>query len=85
MLLRVNEQRNILHQISKRKANWIGHILRRNCLLKQVSKKRVKYTEQKSCPLFCICVKLGLLQMLSVFDDGVPRKIFGPQVEEVNG
>ena len=35
MLLRVNEQRNILHEIRKRKANWIGHILRRNCLLKQ--------------------------------------------------
>jgi len=33
VLLRVNEQRNILHEISKRKANWIGHILRRNCLL----------------------------------------------------
>jgi hypothetical protein len=32
--LRVNEQRNILHEIRKRKANWIGHILRRNCLLK---------------------------------------------------
>jgi hypothetical protein len=32
-LLRVKEQRNILHEISKRKANWIGHILRRNCLL----------------------------------------------------
>jgi len=27
-LLRVREQRNILHEISKRKANWIGHILR---------------------------------------------------------
>jgi hypothetical protein len=27
VLLRVNEQRNILHEISKRKANWIGHIL----------------------------------------------------------
>jgi len=26
MLLRVNEQRNILHEIRKRKANWIGHI-----------------------------------------------------------
>ena len=26
MLLRVNEQRNILHDIRKRKANWIGHI-----------------------------------------------------------
>jgi len=33
VLLRVKEQRNILHEISKRKANWIGHILRRNCLL----------------------------------------------------
>ena len=35
VILRVNEQRNILHEIRKRKANWIGHILRRNCLLKQ--------------------------------------------------
>jgi hypothetical protein len=29
VLLTVREQRNILHEISKRKANWIGHILRR--------------------------------------------------------
>jgi hypothetical protein len=29
-LLRVKKQRNILHEISKRKANWIGHILRIN-------------------------------------------------------
>ena len=36
VLLRVNEQRNILHEVRKRKANWIGHILRRNCLLQQV-------------------------------------------------
>ena len=28
VLLRVNEQRNILHEIRKRKANWIGQILR---------------------------------------------------------
>jgi hypothetical protein len=33
VLLRVKEQRNILHEICKRKANWISHILRRNCLL----------------------------------------------------
>jgi hypothetical protein len=26
----------ILHTIKRRKANWIGHILRRNCLLKHV-------------------------------------------------
>jgi hypothetical protein len=36
--LRVKKQRNILHKISKRKANWIGHILRRNCLLQDDQK-----------------------------------------------
>jgi len=42
VLLRVNEQRNILHEIRKRTANWIGHILRRNCLLKQVTEGKIK-------------------------------------------
>jgi hypothetical protein len=32
----VKEERNILHTIKRRKANWTGHILRRNCLLKHV-------------------------------------------------
>ena len=41
-LLRVNEQTNILHAIRKRKTNWIGHILRRNCLLKQVTEGKIK-------------------------------------------
>jgi hypothetical protein len=36
LLLRVNEQRNIIREISKRNVNCIGHILRRNCLLRQV-------------------------------------------------
>ena len=40
--IRVNEKRNILHEIRKRKANWIGHILRRNCLLKQVIEEKIK-------------------------------------------
>jgi hypothetical protein len=39
---RVKEQRNILHEISKRKANCIGHILRRNCLLQQVIEGKIK-------------------------------------------
>ena len=42
VLLRVNEQRNILREIRKRKANLIGHILRRNCLLKQVIEGKIK-------------------------------------------
>jgi hypothetical protein len=29
-------------EISKRKANWIGHILRRNCLLRQVVEEKIK-------------------------------------------
>jgi len=41
-LLRVNEQRKILHEIRKRKANWIGHILRRNCLLIHVIERKIK-------------------------------------------
>jgi hypothetical protein len=42
ILLRVKEQRNILHEISKRKANWIGHILCRNCFLRQVIEGKIK-------------------------------------------
>jgi hypothetical protein len=42
VLLRVKEQRNILHEISKRKANCIGHILRRNCLLQQIIEGKIK-------------------------------------------
>jgi len=42
VLLRVKEQRNILHEIGKRKAYWIGHILRRNCLLQGVIEGEIK-------------------------------------------
>jgi hypothetical protein len=41
VLIRVNEQRNILHELRKQKANWIGHILRRNCLLQQVTEGKM--------------------------------------------
>jgi hypothetical protein len=47
VLLRVNEQRNILHEIRERKANCIGHILRRNCLLKQVIEGKIKEERQE--------------------------------------
>jgi hypothetical protein len=36
VLRRVKEERNILNTIKRSKSNWIGHILRRNCLLKHV-------------------------------------------------
>jgi hypothetical protein len=42
VLFRVKEQRNILHEIRKRRANWIGHILRRNCLLQWVIERKIQ-------------------------------------------
>jgi len=33
-LQRVKEDRNIVQTINRRKGNWIGHMLHRNCLLK---------------------------------------------------
>jgi hypothetical protein len=35
VLQNVSEERNILYTIERRNANWIGHILRRNCLRKR--------------------------------------------------
>ena len=31
-----------MHEISKRKANWIGYILHRNCLLQRVIEGKIK-------------------------------------------
>jgi len=36
LLLRAMNERNMLHIIKRRKANWIGCILVRKCLLKHV-------------------------------------------------
>ena len=40
--IRVKVGRNILHTVKRRKANWIGHILRRNCLLKHIIKGKIE-------------------------------------------
>jgi hypothetical protein len=40
VLYGVKEERNILRTIKRRKANWIGNILCRNCLLKHVIEDR---------------------------------------------
>jgi hypothetical protein len=42
VLLRFKEERNTQNEISKRKANCIGHILRRNCLLQRVIEGKIK-------------------------------------------
>jgi hypothetical protein len=41
VLHRVKADRNIPSTINRRKANWIGRILHRNCLLKHDSEEKI--------------------------------------------
>jgi len=43
----VNEERDFLHTIRRGKADCIGHILRRNCLLKHVFGRRGRGKEMQ--------------------------------------
>jgi hypothetical protein len=47
VLLRVKEQRNILHEIRKQQFNWIVHILCRNGLLKERKKWGIEVTGRR--------------------------------------
>jgi hypothetical protein len=47
LVQRVKEERNILHTVNRRKAHWIGHILRRNCLLKHVIEGKIEDTGRR--------------------------------------
>jgi hypothetical protein len=38
----LKEERNILRTIKRRDAHWIGHISRRNCLLKHVIEGKIE-------------------------------------------
>jgi hypothetical protein len=42
VLYRVKEKGNILHTIKGRKADWIGHFLCRNCLLKHAAEGKIE-------------------------------------------
>ena len=42
VLHRVEEKRNILHTIKRRRVNWIGCIWDRNCLLKEIIEEKIE-------------------------------------------
>ena len=42
MLRRVEEETNIVYRVKRWKDNWIGNILCRNCLLKQIVEGKVE-------------------------------------------
>jgi hypothetical protein len=41
-LQRVKVERNIVHTLKRSKANWIGHVLRRNCFVKHVNEGKIE-------------------------------------------
>jgi hypothetical protein len=41
-LHKVKEERNNLHKIKRRKVNWIGHVLRKNGVLKHVIGEKIE-------------------------------------------
>ena len=58
-LQRVEEEKNVLHTLKRRKGNWIGHILRRNCLLKRVleGKIEVRRDEEEDVSSYWMALK----------------------------
>jgi hypothetical protein len=42
VLQRVKKERNVLQKIKRRRANWIGHILGRNCSIKHIIEGKVE-------------------------------------------
>ena len=45
---RIGEKRTLLNNIPRRKANWIGHILRRDCLLREVIEGQMMSRKNKN-------------------------------------
>jgi hypothetical protein len=41
VLHKVKEERDIIHTVKRRKDNWIGHMLCKNCLLKHVIEGKI--------------------------------------------
>lgn len=47
VLQRIKEESGILRATERRRANWIRHILRRNCTLKHIFKGNIEGTEDE--------------------------------------
>jgi ribosomal protein L35 len=42
------EEMNIIHTVKRKKTNWIGHILRRNCLLKHGIEGKIEENRRRA-------------------------------------
>ena len=66
VLHRVKEDRNIIHTVDRRKANWIGHNLCRNCLLEHVNEGVQKGSEDEEEDVSNYYMYLGKEKILEV-------------------
>jgi hypothetical protein len=84
VLLRVKEQRNILHEIRKRKANWIGRSLRRKGVVGRrrtfcyntVTVKNVKQMKVSQQTSGFGGAEVACWSLISKFNPGRSRRIF---------
>jgi len=58
----VKGKRNIILTVKRRKANWIGHVLSRNCLLRRYwrkdRRKGIGEREEKEEDVSCYCLNV---------------------------
>jgi hypothetical protein len=47
ILHKVKKERNMRHRIRRRKSNWIGQILSRNCLLSHINEVKIIGTRRR--------------------------------------
>ncbi|KAJ4451580.1 hypothetical protein ANN_03049 [Periplaneta americana] len=89
VLERVGEERIIRKLIRKRKRNWLGHSLRRNCLLKDVlegmvNRRRVGKYAIRKVQDNTECLELNGLHQLLVYTDNVNMLEENPQTIREN-
>jgi hypothetical protein len=75
VLYRVKEERHILQRIKRRKANWIGHILRGNCLLKHVIEGKTEARVE-------VTVRRGIRRRKQLLDDLKEKRRYWTLKEE---
>jgi hypothetical protein len=92
MLHKFGGKRNIVYTVKRRKVNWIGHILRWNCLLKHViegkieesikAKGRRKRRHKQPVDVFLISNFRRVLNVVCFFLGNSPASEFYADVSE---
>ena len=75
ILHRVKDDRNLLHKIKQKKADWIGHTLRRYCFVKHVIERKIERRTE--------LVRRGGRRRKQLLDDFKEMRVYCKLKEEV--